>query len=59
MFGEGVFLQFESVRIRVPKEYEKYLIHLYGERYMELPPENERNHHAIDEIVFLAEENEL
>lgn len=39
---------FEGVMVRIPKDYDKYLKHYYGD-YMQLPPEDKRDdRHAID-----------
>jgi len=49
-FGDGVFLQFEGIRARVPKEYHKWLTQVYGD-YMQLPPKEKRvSHHYADVI---------
>lgn len=47
-----VYLPFEDVMIRVPKQYEKYLTHMYGD-YKNLPPENRRKVHYQGEIISL------
>jgi lipopolysaccharide cholinephosphotransferase len=39
--GEGAKLQFEDVKAFGPKEWDKYLTHIYGD-YMRLPPEGKR-----------------
>lgn len=44
-FGEGKYLMFEDIRVRVPSKYESYLTAIYGENYMELPPKEERIPH--------------
>ena len=41
-------VSFEGIMVRIPKDYDKYLKHYYG-NYMQLPPENKRDdRHAID-----------
>ena len=44
---EYIKADFESYRFNIPRDYEDYLIHIYGD-YWELPPESERvyKHHA-------------
>ena len=36
-YGEGVFMQFEGLTVRVPAQYDQWLSQVYG-NYMELPP---------------------
>ena len=49
-YGKEAFYQFEDIKIRGIKEYDKYLHHLYGD-YMQLPPVNARKiHFRIVEI---------
>lgn len=43
-FAEGVIVPFESIEIRIPKEYDKYLSNFYGD-YMQLPPVEKRAAH--------------
>ena len=38
-YGKDAFYNFENIKIRGIKEYDKYLSHLYGD-YMQLPPVN-------------------
>ncbi|MCL2628770.1 MAG: LicD family protein [Oscillospiraceae bacterium] len=52
--GDGITLPFEDVQIIVPSDYNSYLKHLYGNNYMELPPEKERFTHATD-VIFCNE----
>lgn len=47
---EPVYLDFEDMKIRAPKQYEPYLIHMYGE-YKNLPPESKRKAHYQGTIV--------
>lgn len=44
--GEGIKIQFEDIEIVVPCNYHEYLRQLYGENYMELPPESKQNFHV-------------
>ena len=49
-YGKEAFYQFEDIKIRGIKEYDKYLHHLYGD-YMQLPSVNARKiHFRIVEI---------
>lgn len=49
-YGKDAFYNFENIKIRGIKEYNKYLSHLYGD-YMQLPPVNARKvHFRIVEI---------
>ena len=41
---DGVYYDFEDIKLRGFKEYDKYLTHLYGD-YMKLPPEGSRKIH--------------
>ena len=49
-YGESSFYEFEGLKLRGIKEYDKYLTQLYGD-YMQLPPEDKRKiHFRIVEI---------
>lgn len=49
-YGESSFYEFEGMKLRGFREYDKYLTHLYG-NYMQLPPEDKRKvHFRIIEI---------
>lgn len=45
-FGEGTPLEFEGKMYVAPSQWEKYLLHLFGETYMQLPPEDKRFCHV-------------
>ena len=49
-YGDGVFLEFENLQVRVPKEYTKWLSQVYG-NYMELPPEEKRVTHHLNDVI--------
>ena len=49
-FGDGEFLEFEGLKCRVPKEYDKWLTAVYGD-YMQLPPEEKRVAHHFAEVI--------
>lgn len=52
-FGEGTELEFEGMMCMAPEKWEGYLIHLFGENYPELPPQEQRVCHCnLDEIRF-------
>lgn len=53
-FSESTTLEFEGIPLKVPKRYEEYLIAIYGEDYMQLPPEEKRVPHQY-EIVTLGD----
>ena len=44
MFGEGVFLDFEDIKINCPIDYDAYLKNIYGD-YMKLPEKKDRIPH--------------
>lgn len=51
-YGDGVFLEFEGISVRCPKEYDKWLTRVYGD-YMKLPPLEKRISHHFVEVVDL------
>ena len=51
-YGEGVFLEFEGMSVRVPTEYDKWLTQVYG-NYMQLPPVEKRVTHHFTEVIDL------
>ena len=51
-YGEGVPIEFEDRMYNAPKEYEKVLSSIYGNNYMQLPPENKRRTHYPVKVVF-------
>ena len=45
IFGDGVELEFEGLKVNAPDKYDEYLKKIYGD-YTKLPPEDQReNHH--------------
>lgn len=44
-YNETVDVEFEGESFKAPKEWHKYLIAMFGENYMELPPESEQVPH--------------
>lgn len=52
-FGKHSEIEFEGMTCMAPQHPEKYLIHLFGEKYMQLPPERDRVSHAdLNNIVY-------
>jgi len=49
---EPVYVDFEDMKIRAPKQVEPYLTHMYGE-YKNLPPEEQRKAHYQGTILKL------
>lgn len=52
LFGIGkepVYVPFESIKVRAPKHYKRYLRHIFG-NYEELPPEADRKIHYVGKI---------
>lgn len=55
-YGNPVLHTFEDTEFYVPEKYTEYLTHLFGSRYMELPPEEKRvKPHPI--YIEINEEN--
>ncbi len=48
-FCKSVFMEFEGNKWRIPKEYDKYLTHMYGD-YMTIPKEGSREKHVLLEF---------
>lgn len=42
---------FETVNLRGPKDYEIYLVQMYGD-YMQLPPEAARQSHTVEGVYW-------
>lgn len=51
-YGEGVDVEFEGLKLKAPKEYDKWLTQVYG-NYMELPPIEKRITHHYTEVIDL------
>lgn len=49
VYGEPTYLSFEGHMLRVPEQYDYFLRRLYGD-YMQVPPEDKRDHHKIEFI---------
>ena len=45
-FYEATEAAFEEITVKVPKEYDKYLRHMYG-NYMDIPPKEKREQHVV------------
>ena len=57
MLPRSIFLPvskgiFEGIDVNLPNQPDRYLEHIYGKTYMELPPENKRERHFVVEIKF-------
>ncbi len=44
-YGEGIFLSFEGLAVRIPEKYDEYLTQKYGDWRAELPKEEQVGHH--------------
>ena len=51
-FGAGEYVQFEDRAFRAPVNYREALKSLYGENYMELPPESKRITRHPEKVIF-------
>ena len=54
-FKERVLLEFEGDKFFAPKEYDKILTEYFG-NYMELPPEDKRIGHNMEEVYWIDNE---
>src|SRR5690606_4526090 len=45
-YSQGELVTFENMKFPVPKQWDKFLTHIYGD-YMKLPDESERELHSI------------
>lgn len=54
LFNEIIEVDFETLKIKVPKNYKIYLENLYGRNYMQIPPIEKRENHNY--IYFGKEE---
>lgn len=50
-FGEGVKMELNGKEYLAPSKWESYLLHLYGENYMTLPPVEQRVVHSDLEAI--------
>lgn len=44
-FGEGIYAEFEGLKVRIPTEYEAYLRKKYGEYTQDIPESEKIGHH--------------
>ena len=51
-FGEGCLMEFEDIKAIVPRKYDSYLTHVYGD-YMTPPPVEKQVGHHYTEIIDL------
>lgn len=49
---ETIEMEFEGIKVRMPKGYDNYLSRLYGKNYMEIPPIEKREQHPLMELDF-------
>ena len=47
-YGEGVLVDFEGIKVRVPEYYDEYLTQKYGDWRAELPKEQQIGHHYYE-----------
>lgn len=47
-YGNGVFMKFEDLNVRVPEKYDEYLTQKYGDWRAELPDEEQVGHHFYE-----------
>lgn len=59
VYADGVFLTFEGIEFRVPSRYLDLLTQVFGEDYMELPPEEKRSSGHILTKIDLGQYDEL
>ena len=51
-YGQGVMVEFEGIKCRIPSQSDKWLTQVYGD-YMKLPPEDKRIAHHYTEYFDL------
>ena len=49
-YGDGTFLMFEGLKVRVPSEYHEVLTQIYGDYMTPPPPEQQIGHHYAEVI---------
>ena len=60
VYGEGTYYKFEDGEFMVPSQYEKLLVQIFSENYMELPPVEARNSgHVLADINLGKYEKEI
>ena len=47
-YGDGVWAEFEGLRVRIPEKYDEYLTQKYGDWRAELPKEKQVSHHVYE-----------
>ena len=52
-------VEFEKKKYCIPNDYQFFLKKLYGDKFMELPPENKRITHNPVKIAFSSEEGDI
>lgn len=51
-FCESIEMEFEGIKVNVPKGYKHYMERLYGENYMTVPPLEDREQHPLMYLSF-------
>lgn len=51
-FAKAVLTEFEDTKFYIMNDFDSYLTGLFGKDYMTLPPENERERHAVTALKF-------
>ena len=47
-YGEGVLVDFEGIKVRVPQKYDEYLTQKYGDWRADLPKDQQKGHHYYE-----------
>lgn len=47
-YSEGIYVSFEGLKVRIPKNYDDYLTQKYGDWRADLPEEKKKGHHFYE-----------